>query len=159
MSPMTTTRIISMAAALALLSIVACKKTDTTTPTDGTATDVDDDAATDAGGSADDDASEPEQAILSKGSFDETINDHMQEVSDCYVAALEGNPELAGKLDAEFTFGADGVPTSVVAADGSTLTDEGLVQCIGEAAKGWGFGVPKEDGMKLRYQFNLAPAS
>ena len=82
----------------------------------------------------------------------------MQEVSDCYVALLESNPDAKGKLEADFTFGADGVPTAVAAGAGSTLSDASLVDCIANASKGWGFGMPKEAGMTLRYTFNLAPA-
>jgi hypothetical protein len=139
---------------IATLSTVACKKQDSTPPSDATPTDEADEAD-----EVDEPADEADEVeALSKSSFDETINDHMQEVGDCYVVLLETNPEAQGKLEADFTFGADGVPTSVTAASGSTLTDESLVQCIAEAAKGWGFGMPKEDGMTLRYSFNLAPA-
>jgi hypothetical protein len=143
---------------IATLSTVACKKEETTTPPDVTPTDEGENEDEDE--PADD---EPEDAAdqvepLSKSSFDETINEHMQEVSDCYVKLLETNPDAKGKLEADFTFGADGVPTSIVAGTGSTLTDESLVQCILAASKGWGFGPPKEEGMTLRYSFNLAPA-
>lgn len=142
---------------IATLSTVACKKEDTTTPPD--ATPSDDDAADEPLEEEDEpsdqtDAPEP----LSKSSFDETINEHMSEVSDCYVALLGTNPDAKGKLEADFTFGADGVPTAVVPASGSTLTDASLVQCIADASKGWGFGVPNNEGMTLRYSFNLAPA-
>jgi hypothetical protein len=152
---MTTRTWITAAAALAMLCTVGCKKEETTTPDDAV-TDDDD---------ADDDAPEPAEAedetpeLLSKGSFDETITDHFSDVSDCYVAALEGNPDLEGKLNAEFTIGADGVPTSVTAVDGSSITDEALVECISSAAAHWGFNQPAEAGMRLRYEFNLAPAS
>lgn len=138
------------------IATAACKKEETTTPTDGTPTD-DVDAADDDEDEPED-VEEPEAEPLSKSSFDETINDHMSEVSDCYVKVIETNPDAKGKLEADFTFGADGVPTSVVAGSGSTLTDEGLLQCILDASKGWGFGPPKEEGMTLRYTFNLAPA-
>jgi hypothetical protein len=144
---------------IATLSTVGCKKEDTTTPTDAATTadpaDVEGDEPADEGDEPDEaDAPEP----LSKSSFDETIHEHMQEVSDCYVALLESNPDAKGKLEADFTFGADGVPTAVVAGTGSELNDPALVQCIADASKNWGFGVPKEAGMTLRYTFNLAPA-
>jgi hypothetical protein len=143
---------------LATLSTVACKKEDTTTPPDGTPSDEGGDVEAD-----EDEADEPADAAdtpepLSKSSFDETIHEHMQEVSDCYVALLESSPDAKGKLEADFTFGADGIPTAVVAGTGSTLSDASLVQCIADASKGWGFGAPKEEGMTLRYTFNLAPA-
>jgi hypothetical protein len=143
---------------IATLSTVGCKKEETTTPTDAAttadATDVEADEPDEADAPDEADVAEP----LSKHSFDETINEHMQEVSDCYVALLDSNPDAKGKLEADFTFGADGVPTAVAASSGSTLNDPTLVQCIGDSAKGWGFGVPKEAGMTLRYTFNLAPA-
>ena len=150
-------RWIPLAAALALSSVGGCKKAETTTPDDATA----DDVAADDDADDDDAAEEPEDTgpeMLTKSNFDEVINDHMQQVSDCFVAALETNDKLGGKLEADFTFDAEGVPTSVTAAEGSTLTDEGLLQCIAESAKNWGFGIPKEAGMTMRYQYNLAPA-
>lgn len=144
---------------LATLSTVACKKEDTTTPSDATPSDEDEadeplEQVDEPSDQSDSDAPEP----LTKSSFDETIHEHMQEVSDCYVVLLESTPDAQGKLEADFTFGADGVPTSVVAATGSTLTDATLVQCITDASKSWSFGVPKDEGMTLRYSFNLAPA-
>jgi hypothetical protein len=154
---MTTRTWITAAAALTLLCTVGCEKQATTNPDDAVATDVEDDEDDDAEpaeAEADDDAPQ----ILSKGSFDETITDHFSDVGDCYVAALEGNPDLKGKLNAEFTIDADGIPTSVTAVDGSSLTDEALLQCINDAAKSWGFDKPAEAGMRLRYEFNLAPA-
>jgi hypothetical protein len=142
---------------IATLSTVACKKEETTTPADTTGGDPTNvEAEQDEPDEPADEADAPEP--LSKSSFDETINEHMQEVSDCYVALLESNPDAKGKLEADFTFGADGVPTGVVAGTGSTLTDASLVQCIADASKNWGFGAPKEAGMTLRYSFNLAPA-
>ncbi len=142
-------------AAVATLS-VGCKKQDTTTPADATPV-ADEAEETDEADDAED-ADEAEGAVaLNKANFDETINDHFSEVSDCYVAALEGNAELAGKLDADFTIGADGKVTNVVAAEGSTLSDAGLVACIQAAAAAWAFGVPADGEMTLRYSFNLAP--
>jgi hypothetical protein len=152
---------IAIAAGTLLIAPGACKKEPTTTPSD-----TSNDASTDEVDASDDETDEPadeseaEDAVeaLTKSSFDETINEHMSEVSDCYVQLLESNPDAKGTLEADFTFGADGVPTSIVAGSGSTLTDESLLQCIHAASKGWGFGVPKQDGMTLRYTFHLAPA-
>jgi hypothetical protein len=156
---MTTRTWIPVAAALTMLFTVGCKKQETTSPDDVVADDdADDDAAP---AEADDDDTDDDDAapeLLSKASFDETITDHFSDVSDCYVAALEGNPDLAGKLNAEFTIGADGVPSSVTVVEGSTITDEALAQCICDAAASWGFDAPAEAGMRLRYEFKLAPA-
>jgi hypothetical protein len=115
---------------------------------------LDDDAADDDDGR---DADEAGVEPLSKANFDETVHDHFSEVSDCYIAALEGNPELAGTLEAEFTIGDDGQVVSVTVVEGSTLADEGLIACIDAAAKTWDFAVPSHGEMTLRYPFNLAP--
>lgn len=141
---------------LATSSTVACKKEETAAPTDAVPDEDEAEEPLEEVDEPSDEADAPEP--LTKSSFDETINEHMTEVSDCYVALLESNPDAKGKLEADFTFGADGVPTSVVAASSSTLNDATLVQCIADASKGWGFGVPKGEGMTLRYSFNLAPA-
>lgn len=142
---------------IATSSTFACKKEETVTPVDPPPADTADEE--DEPEPADEEPADVDEVEpLTKSSFDETIHDHMSEVSDCYVKLLESNPDAKGKLEADFTFAADGVPTSLVAGSGSTLTDESLVQCILEASKGWGFGPPKEEGMMLRYTFNLAPA-
>lgn len=145
-------------AAVATLSVAACKKKqveeqDTTWP-DVPAVDVDVDIDEDEN---EGDEAEP-AAVLDKASFDETIHEHFSEVSDCYVAALESNPELQGKLDAEFKIGADGKVLGITALDGSTLKDEGLLACINQAAATWTFALPPQGEMSLRYTYNLAPA-
>lgn len=148
---------------LALLTALGCKK-EATTPPDGEAVEADEADPVDEADATDEvEADEADEADaeaptpLTKAGFDETIHDHFSEISDCYVAGLEGNPDLAGTINAEFTFDAEGAPTMAVGAD-STLTDEGVVNCIAEASKGWEFGVPKEAGMKLNYPIKLEPA-
>ena len=144
-------------ATLALLTTVGCKKEDTTPP-DGEQAVADE-------AEPEDEVEEPEEAVaedegptqLTKAGFDETIHDHFSEISDCYVAALEANPELAGTINTEFTFDAEGGHT-MVALEGSSLNDEGLVNCIAEASNSWDFGVPKEAGMKMNYPIKLEPA-
>lgn len=151
--------------AAATLSVTGCKKQPTTAPGDDSApVDADEDveASDDALPQVDDPASEVEAddgaAALSKASFDETIHEHFEEVSDCYVAALGDNPELQGTLNAEFTIGAEGQVLGIVALDDSTLSDEALLTCISEAAAGWTFAIPAAGEMNLRYAYELAPA-
>jgi hypothetical protein len=66
-------------------------------------------------------------------------------------------PQREGQARGGLHVRADGVPTSVAAGTGSTLTDASLLECIANAS-GLGLGPPKEEGMTLRYTFNLAPA-
>jgi hypothetical protein len=149
---------ITLAAALVMVTSVGCEKQETASPDDADVEQPDDaDADADDAEPADAD-DEPEVAMLSKASFDDTINEHMQEISDCYVGLLGDNPDLKGHLDAEFTIDAEGTATAVVAVEGSTLTDENLMSCISSAAASWTFDKPSESEMKLRYQFDLAPA-
>jgi hypothetical protein len=159
-SQRTITSVAITLAAAAALGVVGCEKQSSTTPTDATdrdttggVADVDDVSRDD----DDDDDRSGGPSILSKSSFDETIIEHYGEVSDCYVAALEGNPKLEGALQAEFTIDGEGRAVSVVAVDGSTLSDAGLVECIAAAAANWSFDRPSGDEMTLPYTFNLAP--
>ena len=149
---------IPVVAAFTLSFTAGCKKEETTNP-DEVDADEDEDADEDADpADADADADgDEEPAIITKASFDEVIHDHFEEVSNCYLTALEATPDIQGKLGAIFTFDADGGVASVTVAEGSTLTDEGLVTCIHEASKGWDFGKPNAEGMTLRFDFNLAP--
>ena len=150
---------ITLAAALVLTGASGCKKDETTSPDEATPPaeegDLDAEEEPEEVEAPAEDA-EPAAAILTKASFDATVNEHFQEVSDCYVAALEANGDLAGKLHLEFTIGAEGTVTAVTVVEDSTLTDEGLVACVTEAANGWQFDKPTEE-MNLRYPFTLEP--
>ena len=140
---------------LALVSAGACKKQESTSP--DTATAAEDADAEDA--DAEDADAEEAASILTKSSFEETVTAHFSDVSDCYVAALEDNSKLSGQLIAEFTIDGEGKVTGLVAVDGSTLVDEGMLTCISERAQGWGFDRPSGESMTLQYPFNLAPAN
>ena len=142
------------------LGLAGCKKEPTTDPGSATpATSEDDDGAGSDDGSDDgsDEPSDEGEAPLGKANFDETVFEHFSEVSDCYVAALEGNPELAGKLEADFTIGADGSLVELIAVESSTIWDDAMLDCIRDAAKGWEFAKPADGDMTLRYTFNLQP--
>ena len=141
------------------LGLAGCKKEPTTDPGSATpATSEDDDGASSDDSDDSDEASDEGEAPLGKANFDETVFEHFSEVSDCYVAALEGNPELAGKLEADFTIGADGSLVELVAVEGSTLAaDEAMLACIKSAASGWSFAKPADGDMTLRYTFDLQP--
>lgn len=159
--PQTISTLAITLAATATLSVAGCKQdppstspddavTDQPAESDAEPEDETDDAETD-------DADEEVASPLNKANFDETINEHFEEVADCYAAALEGGPDLQGKLNAEFTISADGHASQVVAAEGSSLSDAGLVACISAAAAAWSFPVPAQGEMVLPYTFDLAP--
>jgi len=151
------TSVAILIAAAAALSIAGCDKPPSMPPEEPGAVDVDDegddDRVSDDHANESDDHAEP----LSKANFDEVINDHFDEISDCYIAALEGAPELQGRFNAEFTIGGEGRVIGLVAVDGSTLDDPGMIACITEAAASWQFAQPTATNMTLPYTFNLAP--
>ncbi|MFO7564162.1 MAG: AgmX/PglI C-terminal domain-containing protein [Enhygromyxa sp.] len=154
------TNTVIMLAATTTLSVAACEKPPSTPPDEGATPAGDDDDDDVVAAPADEDDDEVEAAEpLTKASFDETVHEHFGEVSDCYVAALEGDPKLQGKLNAEFTIGEDGQVLGITAADDSTLTDEGLLACINQAAANWTFARPPQGEMTLRYLYDLAPSS
>lgn len=119
---------------------------------------VADDDADDMDEAVDEPDSEPAAATLDKSNFESTVNDNMQDVIDCYSEAVTNNADLAGTLESEFKFAGDGTLTEVIALEGSTLNDEGLLGCIGAKAQNWGFAKPpSEDGMALDFPFTLEP--
>jgi hypothetical protein len=147
-----------MAAAAAAVLLGGCKQEPTTNPDTASRASRDGgDVLADRDGEDRDGPGDGTVEPLSKANFDDTVHDHFAEVSDCYVAALEGNPELAGTLEAEFTIGDDGQVVSVTVVEGSSLTDAGLIACINSAAASWDFAVPAHGEMSLRYPFTLAP--
>ena len=142
---------------LAFVTTFGCKKEETVSPDDAAADDSDDDAEEE----PEPEPEEPEEdvpAIMTKASFDDSIHAHFDDVTNCYLSALEGNAKLEGTFSAVFTFDAEGGVTEVTVAEGSTLNDEGLTTCVANAAKGWTFDRPNEAGMTMRYDYNLAPA-
>lgn len=145
---------------LALAAAGCGKDKATVSPDEGTETDAETDVADESDDTDADSQDEPEPAVatLDKSSFEATVNDNMQDVADCYSEAVSGNADLKGTLNAEFKFAGDGSVTEVVALDGSTLSDEGLLGCIGDKAQAWGFAKPaSEDGIALDYAFTLEP--
>ena len=161
---------LAAAAALALMCAptLGCEKQDTTPPDEGDAAADGDDGGGDDSSDADaggDDSSDPdggmisesdESSMLTKSSFEATLNDHFSEVSDCYVAALETSPDAKGTLKASFKISADGKVLELNVVEGSTLTDEGFVECLTNSAKSWDFPKPSAE-MTLEYPFTLEP--
>lgn len=142
------------------LALAACNKEETVNPDEGSA--VDDDFA--AGAPEDGDESvadaddEPEAAVLTQTSFEEGINEHMQDVADCYADAQSKNAKLGGTMQARFTIAADGKVERVEAVEGSSLDDDGMTKCIEDKAKGWEFDpTPSGESMPMEFPFTLAP--
>ncbi len=137
------------------LATTACKKSADTQAPDVAANNGN---ANDLGGDDDSDASEPaEPEFLTVNDFEDTMQGKNGDIGDCFAAARETKPELAGKLAYDFTVGGDGKISDIKPDPASTIKDEALDKCVREKASGWSF--PKtRDGkpMTLPYTFNLS---
>ncbi len=142
-----------LALVASVLATTACKKNADTQPPEASATPTDD-SALDRGG----DASEPDEPeFLTVNDFEDAMQGKNGDIGDCFAAAREAKPELAGKLAYDFTIGGDGKVSDIKTDPASTIKDEGLDKCVREKANGWSF--PKtRDGqpMTLPYAFNLS---
>ncbi len=150
-----------------LVATPGCKKSGETNVPDEQAEDDDDgtndgddaeDADDAAEGADESDAAGDDATPLTTSSFEETVNNHMEDVASCYGDAVAANAELQGTLDGVFTIAADGTVAEFKAAEGSSLNDEGLNACITEKTKDWVFDKPAGgENMTLNFPFNLTP--
>jgi len=138
------------------LTLTACKKADSQTP-DGDKGEVGEEKhAGDQGGdaSAEDDAA-PE--VLTVDVFEEIVDKHKGEVSDCYATAKEAKADLAGKLVLDFTIDGAGKVSEIKVDPASTLKDDGVNTCVNDRAKKWEFPKTRDgESMTLPYSFNLS---
>jgi len=72
------------------------------------------------------------------------IRAHLSEVQYCHRQGRERDPDMAGKIDIEFTLDPAGSVTQA-AATSSTLNDEGVVQCLIKAFSRWKFPKPQDE--------------
>lgn len=138
------------------LATTACKKNADTQPPDASAAAGDEGNTEDKGGDADADADAAPE-FLTVNDFEDAMQGKNGEIGECFAAAREAKPELAGKLDYDFTIGGDGKVSDIKPTAASTIKDEGLDKCVREKANSWTF--PKtRDGqpMTLEYAFNLS---
>ncbi|MCA9717674.1 MAG: AgmX/PglI C-terminal domain-containing protein [Myxococcales bacterium] len=145
------------AAILALALAPGCKKDADSTPPDDESG-LDDDAGGGEPDAADADDAEPTEAALDPSTFEETVNDNMDDVGECFGTANAANPELKGTIDTMFTVGPDGKVSEFKVNESSSLNDEGLNACITEKVKGWQFPKPASgEPTTLPFPFNLEP--
>lgn len=138
------------------LAATACKKNADTQAPDASAGAGDaQDADNDGGGGGGSEPEEPE--FLTVNDFEDAMQGKNGDIGDCFAAAREAKPGLAGKLAYDFTIGGDGKVSDIKPDPASTIKDPGLDKCVREKANGWSF--PKtRDGqpMTLPYTFNLS---
>lgn len=96
---------------------------------------------------------------LTKESLRIPIRDHLKEIRICYEATLERNPQVKGKLVVQWEIGQEGTATHFAPVKGSsTITDERLIQCVGDAIATWQFPIPQDQStIEVRYPFYFRP--
>lgn len=149
-----------IASTVVALALTGCEKPDSTTPDEVTQDSDDPDSPEEEVEEVEEESpgGGPEAAVvLNKANFDEVVHANMEAVGECYSAALGESPELAGEMKADFSFDAEGQVVSVTVAEGSSLTDEGVANCIAEQARAWEFGKPPHGEMTLQFPFTLEP--
>ena len=150
---MTIARSITSLLAVAVV-LTACKKdADTKPPLDGGGDQVAN--PEDNGGDAEE---APAEDFLTVDAFEETITSKQGDVVDCYSAAKEAKPALAGgKLALEFTIDGQGKVSAIKPEPGGTIDDPGLTACVTDKAKSWQFPKTRDGNtMTLPYSFNLS---
>ncbi|MFO7563646.1 MAG: AgmX/PglI C-terminal domain-containing protein [Enhygromyxa sp.] len=85
------------------------------------------------------------------------IKPHLVSVRACYKRGLAEQPELAGRVEIEFTIGATGKVTSS-SVKSSTLADDEVSECIATAFERWTFPKARDGGqVKVVHSLDLAP--
>ena len=84
---------------------------------------------------------------------------HSKALKACYERELARQPDLAGRVEVEFTIARDGtVARSAIAS--STLRSVAVESCVGKAICGWVFPRPEHDEpVTVTYPLSLRPAS
>ncbi len=75
----------------------------------------------------------------------------------CYEEALKADAKLTGKLAATFVIKVDGTTEKVAKTDGTTLTDEKMVQCSLDVFKALKFPMPEGGIVTVVYPIDFSP--
>lgn len=97
-------------------------------------------------------------SVMGSGSSDpieKVVHSNLEDIDDCYEAALRGNSSLSGKVVVKFTISPTGSVASAVIGQ-STAGDAGVERCITKAIRTWSFPEPRGGGIVMvNYPFNL----
>ena len=88
----------------------------------------------------------------------QVIRSHVSQIRFCYESRLASRPSLEGKIRVRFLVASDGRVPQASIAEGSTLHDSELSECILSRFRSWIFPSPKGGGSALvTYPFWLRP--
>jgi hypothetical protein len=103
-------------------------------------------------------AAPPAGADVDKAALRKAIQAHAPEIGKCYQAALDRDPRLAGKVLLKWVIAAGGTAENVQVADGTTLEDHALHECMKARVASWKFPRPVGGGVAtVTYPWILRP--
>lgn len=92
---------------------------------------------------------------LDRSAIDEVIRRNLGQVRFCYEQALQGTPNLSGRVAMAFTIGGNGLVKAAEVAS-SSMANKGVEDCITMRLKTWKFPVPQGGvDVKVTYPFVL----
>lgn len=95
-------------------------------------------------------------STLSDNAVQNTINNHQNDLIQCYAEGLEDNPDLQGRVDFHFRIAGDG-HVAMVKVTRSVLEDKATEDCFVRSARGWKFpSTGGESLTKFDTNFNFA---
>lgn len=86
-------------------------------------------------------------ASPAKVTLQKAISAHAAEIEQCYQARLAEDPKLQGKVVLRWMVEVDGKVRDVAAADGTTLQDHALLECMKARVAGWRFPSRNDGGV------------
>lgn len=92
---------------------------------------------------------------LDKSAIDEVIRRNIGQVRFCYEQALQGTPNLSGRVAMGFTIGGNGL-VKTAGVESSSMANKGVEDCITMRLKTWKFPLPQGGvDVKVTYPFVL----
>ncbi|MBI5549227.1 MAG: adventurous gliding motility protein GltG [Deltaproteobacteria bacterium] len=89
------------------------------------------------------------RGTLDKELIRQVIRRNIGQIRYCYENELQTKPNLAGKIAVRFVIAPDGGVQSAEAAEGSTLSEANLSECIAVRVRSWKFPSPKGGGATM----------
>ncbi len=86
------------------------------------------------------------QGSLDKELIRQVIRRNIGQIKYCYEKELQVKPKLAGKIAVRFVIAPNGDVASAKVAEGSTLTDASVGECVTVRVRSWKFPSPKGGG-------------
>jgi hypothetical protein len=95
------------------------------------------------------------EGSLSKESIQAVVQRNLGQIRSCYERNLLKNPDMTGKIVAQWRIETSGT-TSKVSAGMDSLSSPATTACVLQAIRGWRFQAPKGGSVRVAYPFNFS---